>query len=175
MSHIPCFNKIPLNDIIFLISSLTLEQCHFIVKIELTYFSHSISYVGSGYNVLIPSLKLDQYCFIIGQNLHLCGHNFRWDPLLSSRISQIWQELAPHNFFPDSFRGSGWWGQTVLTFRWSSQIWQELALYYFQVDCFGERQSISSNFDFSRHSHQLSGIISDLAETGTKIFSSTLF
>ncbi len=75
-------------------------QLSFFVKIELTYF-------------FIPSLTLHQYRFIVGWNLHLWGHNFRCDPLLSSELSWIWRELALHYFCADHFGGSGGWGQTV--------------------------------------------------------------
>ncbi len=56
-------------------------------------------------------------------------------------------------------------GQTVLMDRRLSQIWRELALHYFRVDCFG----------VSRLGFDGQMVISDLAGTGSTLFSGGLF
>jgi hypothetical protein len=109
-----------------------------------------------------------------GNWLHII---FRWIVL---EATQIWRELAPHYFPVDCFGGSSdsaGTGSTLFSgglfwrwlrfggnclhiiFRWivleAAEIWRELASHFFPVDCFGGR--------------------SDLAGTGSKLFSGRLF
>jgi hypothetical protein len=55
------------------------------------------------------------------------------------QLSQIWWELALHNFLVDCFGGIlfGGDGQTIFTDSRLSEIWWELTIHYFPADCFG--------------------------------------
>jgi hypothetical protein len=57
-----------------------------------------------------------------------------------NRLSEIWQELAPHYFLQIVLDGGSRFsgdGQTIFTDRRLSEIWRELALHYFWAECFG--------------------------------------
>ncbi len=128
---------------------------------------------GSGYTLFSSGLFWRQLRF---------GGN--WLHIIFRRIvleaAQIWRELDPHYVLADCFGGSSDFGGTGSTLfsgglfwrqlrfgrNWlltifgrivfeEAQIWQELAPHYFPVDCFGG--------------------ISDLAGTGTTLFSGRLF
>jgi hypothetical protein len=99
---------------------------------------------------------------------------------ISDNLPSVWWELTPHYFLADCFGGSSYlvgtgstlfsgglfWRQLRFGGNWhhiilrrivleAAQIWWELAPHYFLLDCFGG--------------------ISDLAGTGTTLFSGGLF